>query len=245
MKRLIFATLLLLALVAAPVASARTLVLSVGISDYEGDQYDLERSGADAIKFADLMKQQNCNVTTITSKNATHDNVIAAIGKVCDAAKTGDRIMFFYSGHGAEGCIVSTELQPVTYNEMMKLFLGSKAKDIVLFFDACFSGSIARDVKRTDKNIVFFLSSRPNEMSQEDRSWVKSGFLTQALLKGLRGMADTDKDKNVTVIELFKYVYNDVVARIQKLNEVNGISVSQHPQLVSTKSNYNMVLTSW
>ena len=148
---------------------------------------------------------------------------------MCGKAKEGDRIVFFYSGHGADGCIVATDLKPVNYSEMMQLFSASKAKEIVCFFDACFSGTIAQDVRSSDKDIVFFLS-------------------TQALLKGIRGMADTDHNKEVTVMELFKYIYKDVTARVEKRNSNapdDRYKVRQHPQLVAAKRSYNMVLTKW
>ena len=231
-KITIILMLALFMLVSAPV-SARTFVLSIGIADYDGDEHDLQRSGQDAIKFSDVMKTQTKDVVTLTSRGN---------------AKEGDRIVFFYSGHGADGCIVATDMKPVSYSEMMQLFSASKAKEIVCFFDACFSGTIAQDVRSSDKDIVFFLSSRPDEMSQEDSGWIGAGYLTQALLKGIRGMADTDHNKEVTVMELFKYIYKDVTARVEKRNSNapdDRYKVRQHPQLVAAKRSYNMVLTKW
>lgn len=246
-KITIILMLALFMLVSAPV-SARTFVLSIGIADYDGDEHDLQRSGQDAIKFSDVMKTQTKDVVTLTSRNATRENVIVALAAVCSKAKEGDRIVFFYSGHGADGCVVATDMKPVSYSEMMQLFSASKAKEIVCFFDACFSGTIAQDVRSSDKDIVFFLSSRPDEMSQEDSGWIGAGYLTQALLKGIRGMADTDHNKEVTVMELFKYIYKDVTARVEKRNSNapdDRYKVRQHPQLVAAKRSYNMVLTKW
>ena len=143
---------------------------------------------------------------------------------------------------------MATDMKPVSYSEMMQLFSASKAQEIVCFFDACFSGTIAQDVRSSDKDIVFFLSSRPDEMSQEDSGWIGAGYLTQALLKGIRGMADTDHNKEVTVMELFKYIYKDVTARVEKRNSNapdDRYKVRQHPQLVAAKRSYNMVLTKW
>ena len=134
-KITIILMLALFILVSAPV-SARTFVLSIGIADYDGDEHDLQRSGQDAIKFSDVMKTQTKDVVTLTSRNATRENVIVALAAVCSKAKEGDRIVFFYSGHGADGCIVATDLKPVNYSEMMQLFSASKAKEIVCFFDS-------------------------------------------------------------------------------------------------------------
>lgn len=63
-----------------------------------------------------------------------------------------------------------------------------------------------------------------------------------------RGMADTDHNKEVTVMELFKYIYKDVTARVEKRNSNapdDRYKVRQHPQLVAAKRSYNMVLTKW
>ena len=76
-KNTIILMLALFMLVSAPV-SARTFVLSIGIADYDGDEHDLQRSGQDAIKFSDVMKTQTKDVVTLTSRNATRENVIVA-----------------------------------------------------------------------------------------------------------------------------------------------------------------------
>lgn len=92
-KITIILMLALFMLVSAPV-SARTFVLSIGIADYDGDEHDLQRSGQDAIKFSDVMKTQTKDVVTLTSRNATRENVIVALAAVCSKATEGDRIVF-------------------------------------------------------------------------------------------------------------------------------------------------------
>ena len=54
-----------------------------------------------------------------------------------------------------------------------------------------------------------FLSSRTNEYSIEKRN-MKNGFFTAFLERGLRGGADTNKDKVVTAKEIFTFVSNGV-----------------------------------
>lgn len=252
MKRLLFSfSIILAALIFAAQAEARTYVLSAGISDYADPSVnDLQRPGKDAISFSKIMKTQTKDVSTLTSSNATHDNIIAALTAICNRAESGDRIVFFFSGHGAEGLILAHD-KPIYYRELSALFSSTKAKEIVCFIDACFSGSIADDIGKTDKDIVFFLSSRPDEVSKEAPDWIGSGFLTQALMKGLQGMADTDKNKEITVLELFKYVYADVVRRTEQANEYmrkirpDTETSSQHPQLIAAKKSYGMVLAKW
>ncbi len=248
MKKIFSFLLLALILLAPATIDARTFVLSIGIADYEGDEHDLLRSGQDAMKFSDLMKKQTNDIVTITSKNATAANIVAVLQKVCATASAGDRIVFFYSGHGVENGIVSTDLTGISYSDILSMLTGSQATDIVCFFDACYSGSAVSSVKSTDKNLVLFLSSRANETSTEDRNWMRSGYFTQALIKGLRGFADSNHDKEITAIELFKYVYKDVTARVDKSNSIIEDETKmrhQHPQLIAAKRCHSMVLMKW
>ena len=57
--------------------------------------------------------------------------------------------------------------------------------------------------------MVFFLSSRTDEKSQERRGWRNSLF-TAYLERGLRGGADTDRDRTITARELFDFVSQGV-----------------------------------
>ena len=91
-----------------------------------------------------------------------------------------------------------------------------------------------KNIVKNNPRYIVFLSSRADEVSQES-SLVGSGLLTNGVIKGLRGKADSNEDKKVTVMELFKYVHKDVQLHNNK----------QHPQLVTSKSLYDNVLMSW
>lgn len=52
----------------------------------------------------------------------------------------------------------------------------------------------------------------------------------------MRGKADKDNNREITVMELFKYIHTDVVKRSKQ---------KQHPQLIAPQSMYNMVITKW
>lgn len=82
------------------------------------------------------------------------------------------------------------------------------------------------------------MSSRADEYSIE-HAWVGHGFFTQALLKGLRGKADSNSDMKITVKELFVYVYNDVQ------HSTSNMDASQHPQLIGVKAVAETVIVDW
>ena len=81
---------------------------------------------------------------------------------------------------------------------------------------------------------VIEILSISSETSSES-PLVGSGLMTNGIMKGLRGKADSDGDKNITAIELFKYIHKDVQLHNKR----------QHPQLVTSKALYNNVLMSW
>ncbi len=232
--------------------NAKTYGIFTGVSNYSGSDHDLAQSSKDAKAMSKLYSDKGASVTLLTSKYASHDNILAVIRKVADVATPGDEVVFYYSGHGAENCIYTfdgSNTPPVMYSELFSELNKCRCRNIIVYIDACHSGTAAAAVK--DKNItedktewrnlikgndkyVLMLSSRGNEYSGES-PLVGAGFFTRSLLKGLHGKCDADNDKKVTVVELFKYIYKDVLLHNKQ----------QHPQLVTSKSLYNYVIMDW
>lgn len=254
MKRL-FSIIITMLLLCMSAEAQKTYAIITGVSNYEGDQNDLSQSTKDAKRLASLYKTKDATVVLLTSKNATRANVIAAIRKVKAVANANDHIVFSYSGHGIENYIctyVSGGSKMLSYNELFSELDKCQAKDIVCYIDACFSGTAVSNINTKEMNTkdlsnltwksivknnpryIVFLSSRSDEASAES-PLVGSGFLTNGVIKGLRGKADSNDDKRVTVMELFKYVHKDVQLHNNK----------QHPQLVTSKALYDNVLMSW
>lgn len=254
MKRL-FSTIIAMLLLCMTAEAQKTYAIITGVSNYEGDQNDLAQSTKDAKRLASLYNTKDATVVLLTSKNATRANVIAAIRKVKAVANANDHIVFSYSGHGMENYIctyVSGGSKMLAYNELFSELDKCQAKDIVCYIDACFSGTAVsnmntkemttkdmnriawKTIVKNNPRYIVFLSSRSDELSAES-PLVGSGFLTNGVIKGLRGKADSNDDKKITVMELFKYVHKDVQLHNNK----------QHPQLVTSKSLYDNVLMSW
>lgn len=235
MKRLFF-TLLSVFLLPLTAMAQKTYAIITGVSNYGGTNTNLIQSTKDAKNLALLYKSKGATVVLLTSRNATRDNIIAAIRKVKGIATSSDYIIFSYSGHGLENRICTYASSPsemLSYDDLFRELDQCMVKNIVCYIDACFSGTAINSLRPNPRNIVF-LSSRSSETSSES-PLVGSGLLTNGIIKGLRGKADSDGDKNVTVMELFKYIHKDVQLHNKK----------QHPQLVTSKSLYNNVLMSW
>lgn len=237
MKKLICT--LMLAVVAMLTVNARTFVLVTGISNYEGEENDLHQTTKDAKRFAELMESQTKDITLLTGRNVNYANVMEKLRAICNRAQANDRIIFFYSGHGAPGGLCAYD-RLLPHKDVVELLATSAAKEKYCFIDACFAGTLHNGEwdGRVPEGVAYFLSCRPDEISIELPT-VGAGIFTQALLKGMRGKADKNNDKQITVEELFRYMYGDVVRRADKYNH------PQHPQLIAPKSMYNKVVTRW
>ena len=239
MKRIFFCLLAIIALAAADL-SARTFVLAVGVSrqGLEGAN-DLSQTTKDAAAFRQVMQSHSKDITMLTSRYATRSAILSNLRKLAQTATDKDRIYFYFSGHGGEGAICAYD-DVVTYDDIATTLASSKSPMIVCFIDACHAGSAAQGVGNAaalsgKKNIAVFTGCRPAEVSWED-AYVGAGYFTQSLIKGLRGKSDANVDKRITVKELFKYCYNDVVTRSKG---------EQHPQLIAPAPIQQAALVKW
>ena len=212
---------------------ARTYVLVTGVSSYQNSQMNLSQTTKDAKEFSKVIETQTKDVTLLTSKYANKENILEKLQAICNRAGENDRIVFFYDGF-------------LLYLDIINTLNTSKAKEKFVFIDACNAGSVNINVQvnleSTSLNddaegtdITFMVSSRGDEYSMEGVA-VGASFFTQALLKGMRGKADDNGDKLVTIKELFKYVYNDVTRRTKS---------RQHPQLIAPKEMIDVVVMDW
>lgn len=235
MKKLI--VMLLAVVLCASAAEARTFALLVGMSNYD-DPEVTKLPSKDVTAFRDVLKMQTKDVTLLTSRYATKDNIFEKLGTITSTAQKGDRIIFFFNGHGFEGGI-GVYKGHIFYRDLVKALADTKATEVFVFINACHSGSAAKNVTedtnyfdglKSREGHVYMLSSRSEEFSWSG-GWLDKGFFTQALLTGYRGKADTDHDRTVTVLELFKHIHKDVVRRSE------GI---QHPVIIAPKSMHDV-----
>lgn len=241
MKKLI---LLLISAVVCIAANARTFALCTAISSYERqDLNPLTQSTKDAKSLAAILKSQSKDVSLITGKNANEANVKAALKKIAATAGANDEVIFFFSGHGGPGAFCLFD-KNMTYYDLLSILSKSKCRNILVIIDACNSGSLAGAVTQLKKenkwsgNIASIVSSRASENSIEN-PLVGAGFLAQGIMKGLRGKADADGNKQLTIRELFRYTFNDVSTRAAKVDK------AQHPQLIAPAAMQDNVIWKW
>jgi uncharacterized caspase-like protein len=113
------------------------------------------------------------------------------------------------------------------HSEVRKIMEESKAKHKICYADACHSGSLLafKGAKQGLNNVLqnyysafnestgglaLFMSSKGEEFSLEDQG-LRSGVFSHFLIKGLKGEADADKNKIVTIREITDYVTKHVM----------------------------------
>ena len=205
--------LALLLMVSVKVGAQSIYLLSVGVADYPGTRNDLILPAQDAIAMHRLY-QQNANATSVLLTNtlASKSRVLSEASTLFRKAKVEDIVVFFFSGHGGKGGFYAQD-GFLGYDEIRRLFSQCRARNKMIFADACFSGDMRENTEHsfTDpkNNVMLFLSSRDNECSIENPR-MRNGFFAACLLRSLKGGADTDRNRIITAKELFTAVSKGV-----------------------------------
>ncbi|MDE6696714.1 MAG: caspase family protein [Muribaculaceae bacterium] len=210
MRRTILLLILFLAVLGI---RAETYVVCVGIGTYADPKVkNLTKTEKDAKAIAEFYKKGTDNVITLTGRYATKAQILKSLRSQFGRAKEGDKIIFYFSGHGYPGGFCPYDMTKaedgLSYAEVIKVMSDSKAKDKIIFADACNSGAIRQSnvpTKSDTGNVMLFLSSRGNEYSIES-PLLSNGYFTNYLLHGLGGKADANRDRSITAKELYDYV---------------------------------------
>ena len=144
-------------------------------------------------------------------------------------------IIIYFAGHGISDIeektsgLLAFDIDPnyaigVDIKNLYKNLTNLNAKTVTVFLDACFTGqtreetlliadsrpiTIVPRVDLTPNNMSIFTATSNNQTSGVIKEQ-KHGLFTYFLLKGLRGDADIDEDKKLTIIELSKYIKRKV-----------------------------------
>jgi hypothetical protein len=164
-------------------------------------------------------------------------------------SKTRVELVFYYSGHSDEqGLMLGDDL--LTYRELRDA-IGELPADVrIAILDSCSSGALTRgkggtrrapfllDTSVEVEGYAYLTSASEDEAAQEsDR--VGGSFFTHYLVSGLRGAADHNRDKKVTLQEAYQYAFNETLARTESTQ-----AGPQHPGYdFQLKGSGDLVLT--
>lgn len=216
---------------------AKTYLVSVGIADYPGTEHDLRISDNDAKTIAKVFSvAKQATVSILINEQATQSALLSTMHTSFMNANSEDIVILYFSGHGTPGALVCHD-GLLTYQHIFKMLKGCKASRKVIIADACYAGKMRTTRQQSDsyntQNVMLFLSSRTNEVSRESR--YKNSLFTIFLERGLRGGADTNRDRYITARELYDFVHKGVI-------EASGNK--QHPVMWGKFEN-NMTVINW
>ncbi len=166
-------------------------------------------------------------------------------------AATGEQVLLlvFYSGHADRDGLMLGRSR-VSFEELDLLVEGSGATVRLQLIDACHAGAATRikgatpvpsflvEMDRTlaSEGRVVITSSATDEYSQESDALAGS-FFTHFMVSGLRGAADADSDRRVTLDELYRYLYDET------LYHTSGTRAGpQHPEYAYELSGQGSIL---
>ena len=135
-------------------------------------------------------------------------------------------VVVYYSGHSdEEGLLIGADR--VSYDELRARIQMVPAEVRLAILDSCASGAFTRrkggvrrapfllDSSADTKGHAYLTSSAINEVAQEsDR--IGASFFTHYLVSGLRGAADINRDRRVTLQEAFQFAAQETLARTEK-----------------------------
>ena len=167
-------------------------------------------------------------VRVLIDEEATHDNILTAMRETYRRADENDVILFYFSGHGLPGSFLPVDydgqLNALRHEDVHEALADSRSRHKLVIADACHSGSLAARsgggnsktlanyysaLTNAQASTALMMSSKGEEISMEDGG-LRSGVFSHYLIRGLKGEADVNGDRLVSIQELFAYVHREV-----------------------------------
>ncbi len=209
----------------------------VGVGKYTA-MPSLKFTDDDAFRFYSHLKSPeggavpDDQIEILVDEGATRENILKSMRRLFLKADENDVVMFYFSGHGLEGCFLPVDFDgfnnKLRHEEIRQILKQSKAKHKLCIADACHSGTLDysgtlaskgpapvslqrfyQAFEDADGGIALLMSSKPEELSLEDHG-LRQGVFTYYVLRGMKGAADTNGDYIVSIKELYNYVYAKV-----------------------------------
>ena len=216
----------------------RILGVFVGISDYEGDDNDLDFCDQDAQILYDIMQRefgmQPEDCVLLLNEDATVGRVTAALTRIGERANSGDLLLFFYSGHGDQIAGAEDVFDPDGIHETLSLYDGDLLDDdfatlinssdagiSLVAVDSCFSGGFAKDVVSTRGRMGLF-SSEEDVLSVVPGKFRAGGYLSRFLAEAVserRHESDRNGDGELTAHELSHFLSERYIQEVRSTKD--------------------------
>jgi len=238
-------------------------LLSIGVSKYEQSGYSLDYAHKDAEGIASVLNRQSGKLyrkihqRVLTDHKATKNDILDGLDWILKESTQKDLSVIFVAGHGLKDDRGNYYFLPydgdpdklrrtgVKWFDFQDV-LSSLPSKVIFLVDTCHSGDVTgkrrgvedmtsalRELVNAESGVVVMTASTGKESSQERPGWGHGAF-TKALIEGLEGEADYDRDNTVDVKEIDLFI----TKRVKALT--NG---SQHPttEIPKTMPNFPLV----
>ena len=167
-------------------------------------------------------------IRILIDEEATKKNIMNTMTDIFGKAGKNDLILLYFSGHGLKGSFLPYDFDgynnKLLHEEINTILDGSDAKYKLAIADACHSGSLLamrstkvpnmlnnfyQTLAKSNPGTALIMSSKSDETSLES-SGLRQGVFSHFLIRGLKGEADANDNKIVSIQELFKFVFEKV-----------------------------------
>lgn len=248
-----------LAIFAPAPAAAERFALAIGNNVGDDGEETLHWAEDDARKTHALLTglgdvaPENARLVLGGDADAVRAALAQLRARIARAERPSETVLFaYYSGHGsARDLHLAGSRLPLS--ELAQLLAAAHANTLVTIVDACRDepGEVrSKGASHADpfeikleheagpSGRVLITSAGRNEVAQEsDR--LRGSFFTHHLLSGMRGAADRDGDRQVSLDELYRYAYRHTL-----VSSHAHLAAVQHPQLeVELRGEGDLVVT--
>lgn len=211
-------------------------ILSVGVSKYANEEYDLNYADKDALSVADMFSSigtevyKDVNLVKLMNQDATRNAVLKAFENLDAQVQPKDMVLVFIASHGInkegqfyimphDSDLNNIDNSLLSWQDMATL-LGNLPSNVLVFIDACKSGQLGvnvsdfnadnteavRETASDENGVVIMAASTGSETALESTEW-EHGAFTLSLLEGLeKGKADIKPDGTIYLRELDFYI---------------------------------------
>ena len=193
---------------------------------------DLNYSASDAKKVYQFLKSPeggnipDTQIKLLRDEEATKEEILNYAQTLFSQAGPDDLVVVYFSGHGGPNYFLAHD-QPLKYSDIKMVIENSSAQKRLCIADACYSGTWSDNatvnisqktmtdeqlerlyydaLSNSGNGIALFMSSKRDETSLEIPK-IQQGLFTYAYIEGLKGAADLDGNKIITIQELYEFV---------------------------------------
>ncbi len=216
-----------------PEQDIKVWAVIIGIAAYEHMQ-TLRFTDDDAYRFYAFLKSPeggalpDNQIQLLIDESATREKIMNAMRNVFSKAGSNDLVMLYFSGHGVPGAFLPIDFDglnnKIYHQEISSILASSNAKYKICIADACHSGglfavrtpnatpgliSYYTNLSQAQPGTALIMSSKSDETSLE-ASGLRHGVFSHYLIRGLKGEADQNDNKVVTVKELYGFINKGV-----------------------------------